>query len=257
MKWVIVISLILLFVVACGTPKVVQNLSPPTTKTQVNGVAVISPTGEDEGKFADCVRGAISRAGSNLAVIPEKEFREAMFPWYEPETQPVTWRKLQNFVTLPVVQNRLHELGVRYVVEAGGETTSNFGEFWSGSEDKTYIGQKGVDIRGPASILKLDKQGTMLCYGIACMGVMGWTRKSSVSVTLWDLAQGSLVGDLGAEVTGKNVLPAFVFAFPFMSPTETVACNEIGEKLAEFIATGGIKNHQPGEPSNENPTNEE
>jgi hypothetical protein len=256
MKLIIAISLILLFAVACATPIVEQTLTPPTIKTQVNGVAVISPTGEDKGGFADCVRGSISRAGSNLAVIPEKEFRDAMFPWYEPETQPTTWGELQNFVTLSVVQKRLHELGVRYVIEAGGETTSNFDEFWSGSGDETYIGQEGVDIRGRGSLFKIDKQGTMLCYG-ACIGVMGWTRTSSVSVTLWDLEQGSLVGDLGAEVTGKNVLPALVFAFPFMSPTETAACNEIGERLAEFIAGGGIESHQPGALSNENPTNEE
>jgi hypothetical protein len=249
MKRVIGISLILLVAVACSAPKVQQTLTTPAIKTEVKAVAVISPTGEDKGGFADCVRDSLSSSSSNLEVMSEKEFRDALFPWYEPETHPRTWQELQDFVNRPVVQKRLQELGVRYVIEAGGETTSNFKDFWGPAMETAK------ELRG--SIVQLDKKGAMLCGPFpACIGIMGWTRKSNVSVTLWDLEQGALVGNLGVEVTGKNVLPAFIFAFPFISPTETGACNEIGERLAEFFASGGVQGNQPSEPSNMNISDE-
>ena len=46
---------------------------------------------ETESNFIDCVGRVVSTGSNGIQVVPEKEFQDAMFPFFEPRTDRCPW----------------------------------------------------------------------------------------------------------------------------------------------------------------------
>src|SRR5690606_29720447 len=84
---------------------------------------------ETREEFVDCVGSRVSRGSRGIRVIPEQEFIDAMFPWFEPRTAPLRTSDLQALMEEDVVASKIAEFGIRYIVWLDGqtETTSRSG----------------------------------------------------------------------------------------------------------------------------------
>ncbi len=80
---------------------------------------------ETRAEFVDCVGERMTSGNDSISVIPEKEFVDAMFPWFEPRTAPLRTRDLERLMAEPVVADKMAEFGVRYMVWLDGFTETS------------------------------------------------------------------------------------------------------------------------------------
>ena len=76
----------------CVTARMEQQKSADTGITDGEAVVVMARSyhlgNETEGKFTDCVGDALGKGREGLAVMPDEQFVDALFPWLEPRTAP-------------------------------------------------------------------------------------------------------------------------------------------------------------------------
>lgn len=218
MKQTAAFALTALLAVGCTTLQAHETLTAPARILEGQAVTVLAPgpgvfgQGDDD-SFAECVRGVLHRTSPTLRVIPPQEFRDALFPWFEPGIAPGTPEQLALLLEKPLLQDRIARLGVRYVISVRGLTAQG------------------------------DAKGAILCgvsyRGGGCLGFAWMGRESTMSAVVWDLEQPLSPGTVDVTVSGTIFMPAFILPIPIPVFTETRACAEIAEKLAEFLGGGG------------------
>ncbi len=77
---------------------------------------------ETRSEFVDCVGERMTRGDDAISIVPEQEFVDAMFPWFEPRTAPLRSRDLERLMTEDASGRRMTELGIRYIVWLDGST---------------------------------------------------------------------------------------------------------------------------------------
>ena len=80
---------------------------------------------ETRSEFIDCVGEKMGRGDNALNIIPEQEFIDAMFPWFEPRTAPLRTQDLAKLMAEDVVANKMGEFGIRYIVWDDGFTETS------------------------------------------------------------------------------------------------------------------------------------
>ena len=117
---------------------------------------------ETRAEFVDCVGERMTSGNDSISVIPEKEFVDAMFPWFEPRTAPLRTRDLERLMAEPVVADKMAEFGVRYMVWLDGFTETS------------------------------GRTGTISCTvgpgGAGCFGFGSWEDDSTFDARVWDVA---------------------------------------------------------------------
>jgi hypothetical protein len=164
---------------------------------------------ETEAKFIDCVGDAIGRGRNGLRVIPNQEFVDALFPWFEPRTAPAETKGLPALMARPGVAESIQRQGVRYVVWLDGDT------------DKTAGGGSMSCAVGPG--------------GGGCFGFAWWQNDSDYEATVWDLDGMEDAGSVSADVSGTSFLPAIVIPVPLIARTQNKACKGLADQLKLFI----------------------
>ena len=227
MKRTLILALTAFLMAACSAPVVRGTRDNAAAGESDAAILVIRPgeaivvlsadTSFDDHKWpSSCVRGAIEGADTNIRIIAAKDFREALYPWLE---AGVSAEVITELMEKPLTRNRIEEMGVRYIVAVWGGTGSERDNL---GEGPFYVG----------------KDGALMCGYAGCLGLMAWKRTSDLSAVVWDLKSGIRAGTIDVEVSGTNVMPAFILPIPLIAPTETAACSEIGDHLARFITTG-------------------
>ncbi|MAW38908.1 MAG: hypothetical protein CMQ00_07960, partial [Gammaproteobacteria bacterium] len=84
---------------------------------------------ETKSDFVECVGKGMSQGENAISVVPEREFVDAMFPWFEPRTAPLRATDLEQLLAEDVVAQKMNEFGIRYMVWVEGftETTGRTG----------------------------------------------------------------------------------------------------------------------------------
>ncbi len=77
---------------------------------------------QHEERITSCVGDAIERTDPHLSVMHAQEFRDRLFPWFEPATAPTRAEQLGSLLTRSLVRSRLADLRIRYLVSLGGGT---------------------------------------------------------------------------------------------------------------------------------------
>lgn len=198
----------------CVTATVQQVREAETGLEDGDAVVVLGrssrPTSnETEINFVECVSDNISRGSRGIRVIEEEEFRDAVFPWFEPRTAPVNTSDLPELMATPILADRLRELGLRYLVWIDGST------------------------------VRTDSSGSMTCSvttaGAGCFGFLTWENDSSYEASVWDVRNGSAVGKVSSDAIGTSYIPAVVVPLPLIARVQNSACTSLSGQLKTFI----------------------
>jgi hypothetical protein len=164
---------------------------------------------ETRSEFVDCVGDRLSKGENAISVIPEQEFVDAMFPWFEPRTAPLRTRDLERLMAEQVVAEKMNEFGVRYIVWLDGftETTGR-----TGSISCTI---------GPG--------------GAGCFGFGSWEDDSNFDARIWDVSSATSVGTISTDANGQSYLPALVIPIPLIARVEANACSRLASQLKDFV----------------------
>lgn len=160
---------------------------------------------EAEKSFTDCLYSELGRNRVRVNIISESQFRDELFPWFEPRLAPTEPRAFGTLLANNRIAERVEELQVRYMVWIHGESEA------------------------------LNKQGMMTCTlspaGGGCIGVLSWDNNSDYEATIWDVGAGESLGIISSEATGTSVIPALGVPIPLIARTKTASCKGLAEQL--------------------------
>ena len=166
---------------------------------------------DTELEFVTCVANHVSRAGRDIRVLPEQDFLDALYPWFEPRTAPTHPAGLNRLMEVAPVREALERKRITYLVWIDGSTTRS------------------------------DMAGSMTCgigAGAAgCFGFGTWDDDSKYEAVIWDFAGQREVGRISATASGQSYLPALVVPIPIIAPVQNTACGGLASQLLQFLST--------------------
>jgi len=164
---------------------------------------------ETRSEFVECVGDRMARGDNAINIVPEQEFIDAMFPWFEPRTAPLRTRDLEQLMAEDVVAAKMSEYGIRYIVWLDGFTETT------------------------------DRQGSISCTigpgGGGCFGFGTWEDDANFDARVWDVGSLTNVGTINTDATGHSYLPALVVPIPLIARVEANACNRLATQLKDFV----------------------
>ena len=208
------LGLLLLLTLASCTTTTIDEFRQGETGIESNESVVIlgrrqASDYETRSEFVDCVGERMTRGADAISVVPEQEFVDAMFPWFEPRTAPLRTRDLERLMTEDVVADRMTEFGVRYIVWLDGFTETT------------------------------DRSGSISCTvgpgGAGCFGFGTWEDDANFDARVWDVGSLTNVGTISTDATGQSYLPALVIPIPLIARVEANACSRLATQLKEFV----------------------
>lgn len=211
----IVASLACVALSGCVTARLDDSKSATTGIAEGEAIVVMAKSyhlgNETEASFTECVGKALARGSEGLRVLPNDQFIDSLFPWFEPRTAPADAAGLPKLMAQPGVADRINENGVRYVVWLDGET------------DRTNGGGSLSCAAGPG--------------GGGCFGFAWWETDSNYEASVWDLKHLQSAGTVSADVSGTSYLPAIVIPIPLIARTQAAACKNLADSLHGFITS--------------------
>ena len=82
---------------------------------------------ETDRDFVGCVGKKI--VGLDITVIPEEEFIDSLYPWFEPRTAPKGMKRLKRLMQEPAVRRKVLSENVRYMIWLDGTAETQGAEF--------------------------------------------------------------------------------------------------------------------------------
>jgi len=166
-------------------------------------------TYETREEFVNCVGDRVARGTRAIRVIPEQEFVDSLFPWFEPRTAPLRTSDLQALMEEPLVAGKIEEYGVRYIVWLDGQTETS------------------------------NRTGSISCAvgpgGGGCFGFGSWEDDSNFDARVWDVSSFANVGTISTDATGQSYVPAVVVPIPLIARVEANACSSLATQLQQFV----------------------
>ena len=164
---------------------------------------------ETRSEFVECVGERMTRGTGAISIVPERQFIDSMFPWFEPRTAPLRTRDLELLMTEDVVARKMDEFGIRYIVWLDGVTETR------------------------------DRAGSLSCAiapgGGACFGGLTWEDDANFTAMVWDVGSLATVGTISADATGQSFMPALVVPIPLIARVEANACQRLADQLKQFV----------------------
>ena len=210
------LMLVLLAVTAlsgCTTTEI-DEFRQGTTSLNVGESIVIlgrrqNNNSDTEGNFVECVANVVGGGNDGITVVPEQEFLDAMFPFFEPRTAPMRTTHLKQLMEIDQAKERLAQYGIEYIVWLDGLTQRS------------------------------QQAGTISCTigpgGGGCFGFGTWQDDSNFEAEVWDLDTLESVGSISTDAVGQSYMPALVVPIPLIARVEANACSGLGNQLKQFI----------------------
>jgi hypothetical protein len=166
---------------------------------------------ETEPDFVECVADHITSGDKSLNVMPELEFMNALYPWFEPRTAPLRPSDIEKLMQQKPVMEKLAEMKTEYMVWIDGST------------------------------IRTEGAGSMTCGigpgGAGCFGFGTWGNEADYEAAIWDFTDQQEVGRMSTSATGQSYMPAVIIPIPIIAPVQGTACDGLGEQLLEFLST--------------------
>ena len=195
----------LILTVGCTVSRVKSKEKSSPVKTLA--VLSINRSSED---FAECVLKGMHRANSKLTFVDSQEFRDTFFPWFEPGTAPEKADDLVLLLNKPLVQEKINQLGLGYVILVSGTTD-------------THAWDHDIDVGGA---------GCIPIWG-------GYGKKyyhTTITTKIWNLEDPASSSNFNVEKSGNSYYLCLVIPiFYIPSTAESRACKEMGKKLVRFV----------------------
>ena len=197
----------------CVTSRIEDNRAQGTGIEDGESVVVMAKSyhqgNETEADYIACVENALGKGSDAVRVIPNQQFVDNLFPWFEPRTAPADTKGLPGLMGRPGVEAAVREMGVRYIVWLDGDT------------------------------VRVAEGGSLSCAagpgGGGCFGFAWWQNDSDYEATVWDLDVHEHAGTISADVTGTSFLPAIVVPIPLIARPQAKACKGLATQLRAFI----------------------
>ncbi|MBX2849079.1 MAG: hypothetical protein KTR16_12210 [Acidiferrobacterales bacterium] len=166
---------------------------------------------ETEPSLIRCLSSRLERGTENLVIIPEEEFVDQFYPWFEARTAPLHPNKLKQVLDQPQVAERIEALNIRFFVWVEGSTE------------------------------RTNSAGSMACSiapgGAGCFGFGTWEDTSDYETEVWDIDELKEIARVSTDAVGTSYLPAFVVPVPLLARVESEACQGMGTQLVKFFDT--------------------
>ena len=155
-------------------------------------------------KFAKCIQRKLKKKLPDLEIIAEENFRNVLFPFYEPSNAPENESIFCELIEQSHIKKRLDKLGVEIIVFVHGATVQN-------------------EFRGP------------FYAGPGIYGYVSAHRKSYITTSVYDIQARSLIGKTEVYYEGDVRMPMFIA--PVLIPvfTENAACNETAKRISDCL----------------------
>jgi hypothetical protein len=206
--------ILLLTLSACTTTTVDEYRENSTALTLENGERVVVlgrrhyADYETEPDFIDCI-GKKLKADKAISVLPEKEFADLLYPWFEPRTAPLGLKRLAKMLDEPLIAQRFKEQGLHYMIWVDGSTETT------------------------------DRDGSVSCAvapgGGGCFGFASWEKTGTYEAIIWDLLALKESGRVKVEARGSSYMVAIILPIPIVAQVQDQACDGIGQQLRTFF----------------------
>lgn len=171
-----------------------------------------SPAYEAEGSLVSCVASQLSSGSSGMEVIPDAEFIDALYPWFEPRTAPLSLARLESLLKEDILQQAIEGFNVRYIIWIEGNTET-------------------VDSGGGISC-------TISPAGAGCLGLGMWEDEGSYEASVWDFHSLAESGRISVDGRGTSYVPAVIIPIPLLARVQTNSCRGLGRQIQSFILEG-------------------
>ncbi|MCO1333226.1 hypothetical protein MO867_02625 [Microbulbifer sp. OS29] len=211
---------IIIFVSGCTTVVIDEYRRSDGELTEGDSVVILgrrhSSEYETEPDLIACVGRELHNPEQGVNIIPEKEFVDIMYPWFEPRTAPMHVRSLDRLMENKNVRERMEAYGVKYIVWIDGstETTASAGSI----------------------------SCTISTGGAGCFGFGTWDKESDYEAAVWDFRDRELSGKLSADAKGTSYMPAIVIPIPLIARVQNNACKGMALQLQQFLVPSGAPN---------------
>jgi len=220
----LLVSAISLLLTACGTSTHVDEYRVSGTRLPVKASEKIVIMGrrhageyETEPDFIDCIGNKLV-TGGQVAVMPEQQFLDSLYPWFEPRTAPLGLKRMGGMMRDPLIATRIRKLGIRYMIWVDGNTETT------------------------------EKNGGFSCGlapgGGGCFGFASWDKNSNYEAIIWDLSKLDEKGRVKVDSKGSSYLLAIGAPIPFIAQVQGEACEGIGTRLQSFFSSASQSREQ-------------
>jgi hypothetical protein len=163
---------------------------------------------ETDRHFVECVGKKID--GLDVEVVPEEQFIDALYPWFEPRTAPKGMKRLKRLMQEPAVRRKILDENIHYLIWLDGT-----------AETEGQIGSMSCAI-GPT--------------GGGCFGFTQWDKVVFIEAVIWDLYDLTEKGRIRVDSEGTSYVIGVVAPIPLLSPVKSQACKGLGKQLRVFFA---------------------
>ena len=205
-------SLLLFLLSACarGEVEVRDDDSKPIGIAEGETLSFVSlSTTLPEGAL-QCLESSVKRQAPDLTVIPSQEFRDSLFPWFEPGTMPDNDEDLAELMNKPKVQQKVRDFGLRYLVALKGRNRGEGLEQWGGC------------VGGYAAV--------------GCVGGMSVDSQTDLTASIIDLQSSRTLGEI--EASGSASTSAgLILIVPYLvvGDSLTDTCRALAGHVVETV----------------------
>ena len=193
----------------CVASRIEQNRETVTGMQEGEALVILGRASynelETEESFTDCMARAMSKGDSPLELVSEEDFKDRLYPWFEPRTAPTSAEDLAQLFTQPGVAEQVSSTKVRYLAWIDGNTVT------------------------------IDKGGSFSCtlssFGGGCFGMSYWEEDASYQASIWDLKNLNSAGEISADANGTSYLAGLVVPIPIMARPGNSACKALAKQL--------------------------
>jgi hypothetical protein len=200
----------------CASTTTIDDYRPTVEPIEIGAgekVAVLgrSDAGhyETDRSFIECLVQKLEHA--SFEVVSEQEFVDALYPWFEPRTAPKHLERLKRLMREPVIQEKIQQESIRYLVWLDGE----------------------VETQG--------RTGSMACgitsAGGGCFGYQSWDKNVMFEAVVWDMADLTEEARIRVDSEGTSYLIGVVAPIPLLTRVKSQACEGMGEQLTGYFSS--------------------
>ncbi len=209
----VLLGLLAISLSGCVTSRVEDDRENATGLEEGESVVIMAKSyhqgNETEADYISCVEKALGSGSGGVSVVPNQDFVDGLFPWFEPRTAPADTKGLPALMNRPGVEAAIKEMGVRYIIWLDGDTE------------------------------RVAEGGSLSCAvgpgGGGCFGFAWWQNDADYEASVWDLNGNEHAGTVSTDVSGTSFLPALVVPIPLIARTQTKACKGLATSLKAFI----------------------
>jgi len=213
MKTKILLLFAAVVLAGCVTARVEEQRSANTGILTEEALVILGRASyndrETEESFTDCLASALGGGDQPVKLVDQEEFKDSLYPWFEPRTAPASSDELEELFQQPGVAEQIQQSNVRYLAWIDGDTITT------------------------------DRGGSFSCtissFGGGCFGMSYWEEDASYEASIWDLENFTTAGAISADANGTSYLAGLIVPVPILARPGNAACKALATQLRSFL----------------------